>query len=68
MGFALPADRARRVAADLIAFGQVRRAFLGVQIEPRRRRAPSGPVRPGSVVIASVTPGTPAAEAGLRAG
>ena len=34
MGFALPADRARRVASDLIAYGRVRRAFLGVHIEP----------------------------------
>jgi S1-C subfamily serine protease len=66
MGFAIPAERARRVSADLIAFGQVRRAFLGVQIEPSLT---SGPERaPGSVVIASVTPASPAEEAGLRPG
>ncbi len=34
MGFAMPADRARRMAADLVEFGRVRHAFLGVQIEP----------------------------------
>jgi serine protease Do len=68
MGFALPADRARRIAADLVAFGQVRRAFLGVQIEQAPLSASDRPRAPGSVVIASVTPGTPAAEAGLRPG
>ena len=47
MGFALPADRARRVAADLIAYGRVRRAFLGVQIEPADRSSPDRPIRAG---------------------
>jgi serine protease Do len=68
MGFALPIDRARRVAADLINFGRVRRAFLGVHIEPAQPSAPGRPTLPGSVLIASVTPGTPAAEAGFRPG
>ena len=68
MGFALPADRARRVATDLIAYGRVRRAFLGVQIEPADRSSQDRPIPPGSVRIASVTPATPAAEAGLRPG
>jgi S1-C subfamily serine protease len=68
MGFALPADRARRVAADLIAYGRARRAFLGVQIEPADRSPNDRPIPPGSVKIASVTAGAPAAEAGLRPG
>jgi serine protease Do len=68
MGFALPADRARRVAADLITYGRVRRAFLGIQIEPADRSSLDRPVAPGSVTIASVTATTPAAEAGLRPG
>ncbi len=68
MGFALPADRVRRVAADLIAYGRARRAFLGVHIEPADRSSPESPILPGSVKIASVTPATPAAEAGLRPG
>ena len=29
VGFAVPASRARRVAADLAEFGRVRRAYLG---------------------------------------
>ena len=68
MSFALPADRARRVAVDLIAYGRVRHAFLGIQIEPVQRSSSDRPVPPGSVLIASVTPATPAAEAGLRPG
>ena len=68
IGFALPADRARRVVADLIAYGRVRHAFLGVQIEPAQRSSPDRPIPPGAVLIASVTPATPAAEAGFRPG
>ena len=34
VGFAVPASRARRVAADLAEFGRVRRAYLGVTIRP----------------------------------
>jgi serine protease Do len=68
LGFAVPAEKARRIAADLIAFGQVRRAFLGVQIEPPGLPLADRSVPPGSVMIGSVTPGTPAAEAGLAPG
>jgi serine protease Do len=68
MSFAIPADRARRVVADLIEFGRVRRAYLGVQIEPTPVVTPGRPVPFGSVVIRSVNPGGPAAEAGLRPG
>jgi serine protease Do len=68
MGFAIPSDRARRIAADLVEFGRVRRAFLGVQVEPAGAVRPGRSTPQGSVVIASVGPGTPAADAGLRAG
>ena len=68
MSFALPADRARRVATDLIAYGRVRRAFLGVQIEPADQSSYDRAIPPGSVKIASVTAATPAAEAGFRPG
>ena len=39
VGFAIPATRARRVAADLAEHGKVRRAYLGVQIGPGIRPA-----------------------------
>jgi serine protease Do len=66
MGFAIPTDRARRIGADLAEFGRFRRAILGVQIEPADGRVPDRPIPPGAVVIGNVTPGTPAAQAGLR--
>ena len=69
-GFAVPINLARRVAAQLIEFGEVRRAFLGVVL---------GTVGPADAVafqlestqgaaILSVEPGSPAAEAGLELG
>jgi serine protease Do len=66
MGFAIPIDRARRIGADLVEFGRFRRAILGVQIEPADGRVPDRPIPPGAVVIGNVTPGMPAAHAGLR--
>jgi serine protease Do len=65
--YILPAGRIRRIAADLAEFGQVRRGYLGVQVEPLEilGRAPGAP---GGVVISSVGAGTPAAAAGLRPG
>jgi serine protease Do len=68
MRYAIPASRARRIAGDLAEFGRVRRAFLGVQIAPVEPSGPEGVAGEASVVISSVSPGTPAAEAGLRPG
>jgi S1-C subfamily serine protease len=68
MGHAIPADRARRVADDLGRFGQVRRAYLGITVEPvdpamAGRRGSAAGVR-----VVTVGAGTPAAEAGVRPG
>ena len=38
IGFAIPIDRARRVAEDLIAHGEVREGYLGIAV----RDLPSG--------------------------
>jgi serine protease Do len=62
LGFAIPIDRAMRVAEDLIRFGEIRRAWTGVEVAAvetdiwRRTRG---------VRVASVAPGSPGAEAGL---
>lgn len=65
IGFAIPINRARRVAEDLLAHGVVRRPWIGIQPElSRAQNAPSN----GGVVVASVVPGSPAAKAGIRPG
>jgi serine protease Do len=68
MGHAVPADRAQRVAGDLARFGQVRRAFLGITVEPVESRATERRVAPAGVRVSSVGADTPAAEAGVHAG
>lgn len=68
MGHAIPADRARRVADDLARFGQVRRAYLGVTVEPLNPAMLGQRGGAAGVRVATVGPGTPAAEAGVRPG
>ncbi len=65
IGFAIPINRARRVAEDLLAHGVVRRPWIGIQPELSRAPATAGNV---GVVVASVVPGSPAAHAGIRSG
>ncbi len=68
MGYAIPADSARRFAGELVAFGRVRRAFVGVQIEPAPLSGREGGAAPTGVVVTSISAGTPAESAGLRPG
>lgn len=66
IGFAIPINRARRVAEDLLAHGVVRRPWVGIQpllSRPQLGRAPTS-----GVVVASVVPGSPAEKSGIRAG
>jgi serine protease Do len=65
IGFAIPINRARRVAEDLLAHGVVRRPWIGIQ--PQLSRA-IGPTGSAGVVVASVVPGSPAARSGIQAG
>lgn len=66
LGFAIPINRARRVAEDLLAHGVVRRPWIGLQ--PQLARTPGPGPRTNGVVVGSVVPGSPAAKAGIRAG
>lgn len=68
VGFAVPAGRARRVAADLAQFGHVRRSSLGVLIARIDPETAERVGQPGAVPITVVAPLSPAAEAGLRPG
>ena len=68
MNHVLPASRVRRIAGELADFGQVRRGYLGVQIEPVEVLSGRLGGSTGAVVISSVGSGTPAADAGLQPG
>ena len=63
LGFAIPIDRAKRIAADLLSDGKVRRVWVGADVEDDVQSGRERRVR-----IARVTPGSPAASAGLREG
>jgi serine protease Do len=65
LGFAIPINRARRIALELAGTGRIRRAWVGVEVEA----VPSeGMRRSGEVRISRVVPGSPAERAGLREG
>jgi putative serine protease PepD len=60
IGFAIPSNTVRRIADQLIASGQIERsgrAFLGVRVSS---------IVGGGVLVAAVTPGGPAAKAGIK--
>jgi serine protease Do len=69
IGFALPINKARWVAEQLIAKGSVQRAYLGVEIRElsaelaEQLKLPSGRM---GVAVSNVYPDTPAAAAGAR--
>ncbi|CAN5852362.1 DegQ family serine endoprotease [soil metagenome] len=65
LGFAIPIDRARRIARDLQRSGVVRRAWVGVEVAPHE---PNRWGRSRQVRVAAVAAGSPAAAAGIRAG
>jgi serine protease Do len=67
LGFAIPIDRARRVAEDLLNHGRVRRPWIGVQLEQVRTQNPRDLIVRGAQV-ASVAPSSPAEKAGIRPG
>jgi len=67
LGFAIPIDRARRVAEDLLAHGSIRRPWIGVKVEQTQASAGRGNLTDGAV-IDRVVPGSPAADAGLLPG
>jgi S1-C subfamily serine protease len=70
IGFAIPISTARQIAQDLITEGRVHRASMGVEarlLTPAIAEALHLPVSEG-LLIERVTPGGPAATAGLRGG
>ncbi|GAA4837339.1 trypsin-like peptidase domain-containing protein [Actinomycetospora corticicola] len=57
LGFAIPMNHARRIATELVETGRATQAIIGVQVADRGARG---------ATVAGVTPGSPAAGAGLQ--
>ncbi len=70
IGFAIPSDIVKNVVAQLQEFGETRRGWLGVRIQSVTDELAEsfGLLKPGGALIAEVTPGGPAAVAGIKAG
>jgi serine protease Do len=67
LGFAIPINRAKRVAEDLIDHGRVRRPWIGIRLEqPNSQNARDYIARGARVAV--VSPGSPAERAGIRVG
>ncbi len=67
-GFAIPINLARKVMDDIIAYGRVRRGFLGVSLGDVDASLADafGMDRPRGVLVVNVFSDTPAETAGLR--
>lgn len=66
LGFAIPINEAKQVGDELISTGKVQHAYLGVTLEDNAVTLDGA--RREAAVIQSVSNGTPAASAGLKAG
>jgi putative serine protease PepD len=67
LGFAIPVDLATTIADELIATGTVTHAFFGLATVPIPPAAAAQAGVPEGLYVQAVTPGGPAAMAGLRA-
>jgi len=70
VGFAIPSDQAQKVVAKLMKGGDIEYGYLGVQIQPVTQDVASaiGLDHPGGALVSAVTPGSPAAKAGIETG
>ena len=66
IGFAIPINRAMRIAQSILSDGSYEKPYLGVTVRPAEADEASG--SPAGAEIVSVTDGSPAAAAGLQAG
>jgi len=70
IGFAIPINKAKRIIRDLISYGEVHPAWLGLAVQDLDERlaqyfqAPQG----GGVLVTEVDPDGPAAESGVKRG
>ncbi len=70
IGFAIPADKVRRIVDELTRFGKVRPAWVGIEALdlPPQLAARLGWDRTYGAVVAGVEPGSPAEQSGVRRG
>jgi putative serine protease PepD len=69
IGFAIPVETVRRITNDLITLGYVRRPYLGIdplQMSDFPGYAANLSVDPKGLLVLSVSPGSPAAIAGIQ--
>ena len=67
LGFAIPINRVRRIAEELVATGRVRRPWLGIRESIPETTNPREALDAG-VTVEAVAPGSPAARAGMQVG
>jgi serine protease Do len=70
IGFAIPVNMAKQVAAQLMRSGKVARGWLGVTIQPVTEELARsfGLKRSAGALVSDVISGSPAAQAGIRQG
>jgi len=70
IGFAIPANMARRIYTELVAKGKITRGWLGVSIQPLTPELAKGfgLKEPKGVLLSDVISDSPAERAGLQAG
>ncbi|MEO7359531.1 MAG: trypsin-like peptidase domain-containing protein [Gemmatimonadaceae bacterium] len=67
LGFAIPIDRTKRIAEDLLEHGSVRQPWVGVRLQASDVQSAREAAGVGAVV-GRVVPGSPAEKAGLKVG
>lgn len=69
LGFAIPINLAKEIASELIAKGQIARSWVGISWQQIKGLGEHlGVAEDRGAVVGSIVPGSPAAEAGLKAG
>ena len=70
IGFAIPINKAKKIIADLIEFGEVIQAWIGIRVQNLDRKLANYlnvPDKKG-IVVKAVEPGSPALKSGLKKG
>lgn len=75
IGFAIPINKARRIISDLIQFGEVIQAWIGIAVQPLDSgisqyldKSPEKGVATKGVIIREIDPDSPSSRAGLIVG